>query len=64
MKTKKEFDCLKMKDDAQRRRAAELSGLAPQELLDYYHRVHEELFRRQKRLRHGEDDPAQSLKGP
>jgi len=51
MKTKKKFDCVKMKDEAQQRRAERLRGLSPQERLEYYRREHESLVGRQKRLR-------------
>lgn len=51
MKTKKKFDCVKMKDDAQRHREEKLRGLSAQERLDFYKRVHEALAARQKQLR-------------
>jgi len=51
MKTKKEFDCVKMKDDAQQRRAETLRGLSPQQRLEFYRQAHEALAARQKRLR-------------
>ncbi len=47
MKTKtKTFDCLKMKDEAQRRRAQLLEEMTPAERLDYYQKAHEALVRR------------------
>ncbi|HKQ50181.1 MAG TPA: hypothetical protein VJZ71_19050 [Phycisphaerae bacterium] len=55
MKTKKKFDCVKMKDDAQQRRANELKGLSQTELLEYYRHEHEELAKRQQRLRRNGD---------
>lgn len=55
MKTKKKFDCVKMKDDAQQRRADELKGLSQRELLEYYRREHEELAKRQQRLQRNGD---------
>ena len=50
MKTKT-FDCVKMKDDAQRRRAEQLQGFSDQQRLDYYRNAQEELLRRRERLR-------------
>jgi hypothetical protein len=50
MKTKT-FDCLKMKAQAQTRRAEALEGLSEEERLDYYQRAHEALIRRQQSLR-------------
>jgi len=51
MKTKKKFDCVKMKDEAQRRRAERLRGLSPLQRLEFYRRAHELLVRRQEHLR-------------
>ena len=51
MKTKKKFDCLKMKDEAQKRRAELLRGKTPSERLEFYRREHEELLALQRRLR-------------
>lgn len=51
MKTKKKFDCVRMKDQAQQRRAERLRGLSPEERLEFYRREHELLIRRQKELR-------------
>lgn len=53
MKTKKKFDCVRMKDKAQQRRAVRLQNLSAQERLDYYRREHEALSERQKKLREG-----------
>ena len=50
MKTKKKFDCVKMKDEAQQRRAERLRGLSPQERLDTYRREYDALVARQKQL--------------
>jgi hypothetical protein len=50
MKTKT-FDSIRMKDEAQRRRAEALRGLSEAKRLEYYQRAHEDLVRRQKRLR-------------
>jgi hypothetical protein len=51
MKTKKKFDCIRMKDEAQQRRAEQLRGLSPQERLDYYKREYQSLTERQGQLR-------------
>jgi hypothetical protein len=51
MKTKKKFDCVKMKDDAQQRRARVLRGLSIQQRLDFYRRADAELRRRREQLR-------------
>jgi len=51
--TTKTFDCVKMKDEAQRRRAEALRGLSEAERLKYYEKAHQELVRRQERLRKG-----------
>ena len=53
MKTKKKFDCVRMKDEAQQRRAKELKGLSQRELLEFYRQEHEKLSKRQKQLRNG-----------
>ena len=49
MKTKT-FDCLKMKAQAQQRRAEALNGLSEEQRLDYYKSAHEALLRRQQSL--------------
>ena len=49
MKTKT-FDCVRMKHEAQRKRARELADLSEQERLNYYQRAHEALVTRQKSL--------------
>ncbi|MBI3758821.1 MAG: hypothetical protein HY269_03600 [Deltaproteobacteria bacterium] len=51
MKTSKMFDCLKMKDEAQQRRARLLHGLSTEERLDFYRRIQDELRQRQKQAR-------------
>lgn len=51
MKTKKKFDCVRMKDQAQQRRAERLRGLSPEERLEFYRHEHESLVSRQKELR-------------
>ena len=51
MKTKKKFDCIEMKDEAQRQRAEQLRGLSEQELLEFHRRRHEALVDRQEQLR-------------
>lgn len=50
MKRKKKFDCIKMKDDAQQRRAGEMRGFSAQERLEAYRRSHDALLRRQQKL--------------
>ena len=55
---------MKMKDEAQRRRAEALRGLSSRERLEYYRRAHEELVRRQKRLRGLADSPPDAASGP
>ena len=59
MKTKT-FDCLRMKAQAQRRRAETLKGLSEEERLDFYERAHEALVRRQQSLR--EPPPPETTK--
>jgi len=51
MKTKKKFDCVKMKDQAQLRRTERLRGLSPEERVEFYRREHEVLASRQRRMR-------------
>lgn len=53
MKTKKTFDCVEMKNEAQRRRAKTLRCLSPAERLEFYRREHAALARRQQQLRSG-----------
>jgi hypothetical protein len=55
MKTKT-FDCVKMKDEAQRRRADKLQGFSDQQRLDFYRNAQEELLRRRERLRKQQAD--------
>jgi len=50
MKTKT-FDCLRMKTQAQQRRAEALDGLSEEQRQDYYNRAHDALVRRQQSLR-------------
>jgi hypothetical protein len=50
MKTKKKFDCVKMKDEAQMRRAERLGALTTEERLAFYGQAHEALDHRQKQL--------------
>ena len=50
MKTAKKFDCVKMKDEAQRRRAERLRGFSAQARLEFYRQAHEALVRRQREL--------------
>lgn len=57
MKTKKKFDCVKMKDEAQQRRAERLRGRSTQERLEFYRREHESLAARQKQLRETAQSP-------
>ena len=59
MKTKT-FDCLRMKTQAQQRRAEALNGLSEEQRLDYYNRAHEALVRRQQSLR--EPPPLETTK--
>lgn len=49
MKTKT-FDCIKMKDDAQRRRAGAMRGLTTKQRLEYYRTAYEQLLDRRARL--------------
>ena len=51
MKTAKQFDCVKMKDEAQQRRAEALRGLSDEQRLDFYRQAHVTLVRRLKELR-------------
>lgn len=51
MKTMKKFDCVKMKDLAQRRRAEALRGLTAEQRMEFYRRIHEALLKRQERIR-------------
>ena len=53
MKTTKKFDCVKMKDEAQQRRAERLRVLSLAQRLAYYRREHEVLRQRQELLRKG-----------
>lgn len=50
MKTKKEFDCVKMKDDAQLQRAEQLRDLSQMERMEFYRREYDALVARKKRL--------------
>jgi hypothetical protein len=57
MKTKT-FDCLRLKDEAQQRRAERLRGLSEDEQLRYYDEGHAALIRRQAGQHPNQDDPA------
>jgi hypothetical protein len=46
MKTMKKFDCVKMKNEAQQRRARLLHGLSVEQRLEFYRRTDEALWRR------------------
>lgn len=50
MKTKKEFDCVRMKDEAQQRRARALRGMSVEQRLEFYRRADEVLRRRREQL--------------
>lgn len=54
MTTKKTFDCVKMKDDAQQRRARMLQGMSDDQRLEFYRRAGEALRKRQEELRRQE----------
>lgn len=56
MKTKKRFDCVRMKDAAQLRRAEKLRGLTLEQRLEYYRRAHELLLEKQRRLKSASAD--------
>ena len=58
MKTAKKFDCVRMKDEAQQRRAEALGGLPDERRLEYYRQAHEALVLRQKELRERAGDTA------
>ncbi|MCK6486636.1 MAG: hypothetical protein L6R00_21205 [Phycisphaerae bacterium] len=45
---------MKMKDDAQQRRAEQMRGLSPEERLAFYRRAYEALLRRQRKLQGGD----------
>jgi hypothetical protein len=52
MKTKKKtFDCIQMKDEAQKKRASELAGMSDAEKLEYYRKAHAALVKQQESLR-------------
>ena len=51
MKMAKKFDCVKMKDEAQQRRAVALGGQPDECRLEFYRQAHEALVLRQKELR-------------
>ena len=51
MKTMKKFDCVKMKDEAQQRRARAMRGLADEQRLEFYRHADEALRRRREQLR-------------
>ena len=51
MKTKKKFDCIRMKDEAQLRRGDRLKDLTPEERMSYYREAREALDRRQEDVR-------------
>lgn len=50
MKTMKKFDCVKMKDEAQQRRARTLRGLSVEQRLEFYRQADEALRRRREQL--------------
>ena len=50
MKTMKKFDCVKMKDEAQQRRARTLRGLSVEQRLAFYRQADEALRRRREQL--------------
>ena len=52
----KKFDCVKMKDEAQQRRARMLSGLSVEQRLEFYRRADAALRRRREELRLGSPD--------
>ena len=51
MKTMKKFDCVKMKDEAQQRRARLLGDMSAEQRLEYHRRADEALRRRREQLR-------------
>jgi hypothetical protein len=50
MKTIKTFDCVKMKDEAQQRRARLLRGLSVEQRLEFYRQADEALRRRREEV--------------
>jgi hypothetical protein len=58
MRTIKKFDCVKMKDRAQERRARDLHGLTPEERLEYYRQQHQLLLDRQAKLQTNDRKPS------
>jgi hypothetical protein len=50
MKTMKKFDCVKMKDQAQQRRAQMLRGWSVERRIDFYRQADETLRRLQEQL--------------
>ncbi|HNQ24161.1 MAG TPA: hypothetical protein PKK06_13825 [Phycisphaerae bacterium] len=52
----KKFDCVKMKDEAQQRRAQVLRGMSIEQRLQFYRRADAALRRRREELRSGSAD--------
>ena len=61
MKTMKKFDCVKMKDEAQQRRARMLRGLSAEQRLEFYRQAHEALRRRREQLRNADTTGPSSI---
>lgn len=51
MKTMKNFSCVQMKDEAQKRRARLLQGMSIEQRLDFFRKADEALRQRRDKLR-------------